>query len=272
MLRSLTFRLLPLVCLPSRTGQQSTVSASVYAAVIKLGNQAFIPPAQMHQLLQSVWTWLFLLACGFLSVFGKARRFLREKSPLIKQRARQVSHGLGFLWHSFGSVGNLKALGASIPSFVIPSFGPSFSLSEIRRRGSTAFLTTVTSALNLAGYRVAPRVPSTADVATTSYKTVRQKRFDGLFAAHRSGDAVVEDEEYDRPPMIESPATSRKTLAMPATFDAYSVSIATLWPVIEPRPPSPPKAPKGSSYVTCPDSLTLQLKPLLQCPPPAKAR
>ena len=190
----------------------------------------------MTSFLHNVWAWFFLFACGCVSLFGRAKQLWKEKAPQIKRR---MSHGLGFVWQSFG---NLKGFG-SIPTFRLPTLGSPFSLSEMRRHGSTAFLTTVTSALNLAGYRthqtsrVVMTASTTIDVALT-YKTNRQKRFEGILSSHGSGDAIVEDDEYGRPPMIESPTTSRKILTMP---DSIAVS-----PHPAAQPPSPPKPPKGA--------------------------
>ena len=158
------------------------------------------------------WLWIFLLA-SFFFVMAKAKALWREKSPLIKRNFNKVLNTFSFSQFKIGSLAN----SLSDLSNVI-------SVSKLRNFGSSAFLSTVNSALNLAGIRPNKRAPITMN-QSAPYKTMKQKRLEGLFESWTSFELTTENE--GSPPMIESPHTSRKVLGMPSTFDAYASSISS---------------------------------------------
>ena len=120
------------------------------------------------QLATSTYAFVFVLLASFLFVMAKAKAIWREKSPILK---RNISKGMGMVWNSF-----------SFPQFKIGSIANSLgdltnaiSVSKLRNFGSSAFLSTVNSALNLAGIRPNKRVPVKLN-QSAPYKTLKQKK------------------------------------------------------------------------------------------------
>jgi len=162
--------------------------------------------------------WFLLLLASFFFVMAKAKAMWRDKSPIIK---RTFSKGMGLVWNSF-SFSHFK-LGNSIANS-LSDLSNVISVSKLRNFGSSAFLSTVNSALNLAGLRPNKRVTIKMN-EPAPYKTLKQKKFEGLFESWTSFELST---DHDSPPMIESPTTSRKVLgSMPSTFDEYAANISS---------------------------------------------
>ena len=173
------------------------------------------------QLATSTYAWMFLLLASFFFVMAKAKAMWRDKSPIIK---RTLSKGMGLVWNSFSfsqfKLGNSIANSLSDLSNVI-------SVSKLRNFGSSAILSTVNSALNLAGLRPNKRTSIKMN-ESAPYKTLKQKKLEGLFESWTSFELSTDHTDHEgSPPMIESPATSRKVLGMPSTFDEYASNISS---------------------------------------------
>lgn len=94
-------------------------------------------------------------------------------------------------------------------------------------------------------------------VFSNTYKISKQKNLEGL-DGWMSLDAKSEDDIYDRPPMIESPATTRKTF-LPSTFDAYATSISDKGVAEESPSSSSPRSVAPSTTTSTTPSPSLDL-------------
>ena len=132
----------------------------------------------------ALYAWVCILAFTLLSCFAQARVYWNKRSPIIR---RNLSRGIGFVWNS---VSNFKSIGK-----IANSLGSSVSISNLvslRTVGSSAFISTMNSALNLVRTR-----RKSVDHGTEAHVIPAQKKLSGYWFGL---DLLIEDDLYSQKP------------------------------------------------------------------------